>query len=88
MGRFDAKTSYKGQVTIPIEARKALGLPPGGGVQFIVGDDGKVSIVAKRSGLSHLKGVFGPGGATLDVDAAVLETVGRRTAIDRTEDDL
>ena len=88
MGRFDAKTSLKGQVTIPIEARKALGLPPGGAVQFVVGDDGGVTIVAKRTGLSHLKGIFGPSTTTLDVDEAIMETVGRRTALDRTEDDL
>ena len=87
MGRFDAKTSLKGQVTIPIEARKALGLPPGGAVQFIVGDDGKVSVVAKKSGLSHLKGIFKPRAAPLDVDKAIMDTVSRRTALDRTEDD-
>ena len=88
MGRIDAKTSMKGQVTIPIEARKALGLSPGGAVQFDIGDDGKVSVIAKRSGLSHLKGIFGPTAEVLDVDKAIMETVGRRTAIDRTEDDL
>ena len=87
MGRFEAKTSLKGQATIPIEVRKALGLPPGGSVQFIVGDDGKVSVVAKKSGLSHLKGIFGPASKTVDVDEAIMETVARRTAVDRMEDD-
>lgn len=87
MGRIDAKTSLKGQVTIPIEARRAFGLPPGGAVQFVVGGNGNVSIVAKKSGLAHLKGLFGPARETLDIDEAIMETVRLRNATDRTEDD-
>lgn len=88
MGRFEAKTSLKGQATIPIEVRKALGLPPGGSVQFIVADDGKVAVVAKKSGLAHLKGIFGPASHKVDVEEAIMETVSRRNAANRTEDDL
>lgn len=87
MGRFDVKTSLKGQITIPIEVRKAPGLPPGGSVQFIVGDDGKVSVVAKTSDLSHLRGIFGRFDKPVDVDEAIMETVARRAAVDRMEDD-
>lgn len=88
MGRFEAKTSTKGQATIPAEVRKALGLQPGGSVQFIVDDEGKVSVIAKKRGLSHLRGIFGKHeGPPLDVDEAIMETVARRTAMDRTEDD-
>jgi AbrB family looped-hinge helix DNA binding protein len=87
MGRFEAKTSMKGQATIPVEVRRALGLPPGGLVQFIVDDNGKVSVVAKKSGLSHIKGIFGKADGPIDIDEAVYETVRRRTAIDRREDD-
>jgi len=87
MGRFDAKTSMKGQATIPVEVRKALGLPPGGSVQFIVDDGGKVSVVAKKSGLRHIKGIFGKADGILDVDEAIAETVRRRTAVDRQEED-
>lgn len=87
MGRFEARTSLKGQATIPVEVRKALGLPPGGLVQFIVGDDGKVSVVAKKSGLAHLKGIFGPVSETIDIDEAIMETVSRRNAANRMEDD-
>lgn len=83
MGRFDAKTSQKGQVTIPIEARKALGLPPGGAVQFIVGDDGKVSIVAKHSDLSHLRGIFGKSAKPVDIEEAVMETLAEKSALSR-----
>ncbi|MDB5556226.1 MAG: hypothetical protein JWL86_6210 [Rhizobium sp.] len=87
MGRFEAKTSMKGQATIPVEVRNALGLPPGGSVQFVVDDAGKVTVVAKRAGLAHLKGIFGPARGTVDINEAIMETVGRRTAVDRREDD-
>lgn len=87
MGRFDARTSTKGQATIPIEVRKALGLPPGGSVQFIIGDDGKVSVIAKKSGLRHLKGIFNTPSEPVDIEDAIAETVQRRTDIDRREED-
>lgn len=77
----------KGQATIPIEVRKALGLAPGGSVQFVVKDNGEVAVVAKKSGLQHLKGIFGKATETLDVDSAIAETVRRRTAVDRQEED-
>jgi AbrB family looped-hinge helix DNA binding protein len=87
MGRFEAKTSMKGQATIPVEVRKALGLPPGGSVQFIVNDDGKVSVVAKKRGLSHVRGMFGRSSDKLNVDQAVQETVALRNDPGRVEDD-
>jgi AbrB family looped-hinge helix DNA binding protein len=87
MGRFEAKTSMKGQATIPIEVRKALGLAPGGSVQFVVDDEGKVSVVAKKSGLAHLKGIFGKPSEPVDTAQTIMETVTRRTAVDRTEED-
>lgn len=83
MGRIDAKTSMKGQVTIPIEARKALGLPPGGAVQFVVGEDGKVSIVAKSSDLSRLRGIFGRPDKPVDIEEAIMDTMAEKTALSR-----
>jgi hypothetical protein len=56
-------------------------------VQFIVGDDGKVSVVAKKTGLRHLKGIFGGSGGPFDVNQAIADTVERRTATNRNEDD-
>jgi AbrB family looped-hinge helix DNA binding protein len=86
MGIYDARTSVKGQTTIPVEVRKVLGLEPGGSVMFVTQDDGQVKIVAKKKGLRHLKGIFGPWeGPPMDVDAAIEETVARRTDPNRTE---
>lgn len=79
MGRYEAKTSRKGQATIPVEVRNLIGLEPGGSLQFIVSPEGQVSVVAKKSGLRHLKGLFGPQVAPVDVEAAISDTIGRRT---------
>ncbi|UVC07411.1 hypothetical protein IHQ71_19655 [Rhizobium sp. TH2] len=46
MLRLDAKTSLKGRFTVPAEVRRAIGLAPGGLLQFIVDDNGTVSITA------------------------------------------
>ena len=87
MGRFDAKTSMKGQATIPIEVRKALGLPPGGSVQFVVDDVGKVSIVAKKSDLSHLRGIFGRPDKPIDIEEAITQTLAEKSALSRSGGD-
>ena len=78
MGVFDAKTSQKGQVTVPVEVRKALGLPPGGRLQFRVQDDGRVVLVAKKQGISHLKGIFATPDTPIDIEAEIMAEVVER----------
>ncbi|MDR4307916.1 AbrB/MazE/SpoVT family DNA-binding domain-containing protein [Chelatococcus sambhunathii] len=85
MGRFDAKTSLKGQTTIPVEVRRALGLQPGGRVQFITDETGGVRLIAKTTTMRHLKKIFGPNQAAFNEDEAIAETVRRRTDPNRTE---
>lgn len=87
MARYDAKTSQKGQTTIPIEVRQLIGLEPGGTVQFVT-DGGAVRIVSKSKGLKHLKGLFAHGGPPIDIDEAIMDAVEARTDPDRTERDL
>jgi AbrB family looped-hinge helix DNA binding protein len=87
MAVFDAKTSQKGQATIPLEIRKLIGLKPGGTVQFVTTADGDVRLVARKSSLRHLKGLFGPLPEAMDIDAAIAETVRRRTDPNRTDAD-
>ena len=86
MGRFEAKTSMKGQATIPVEVRNALGLPPGGSVQFVVDDAGKVSVVAKTSDLSHLRGIFGRLDKPVDIEEAIMKTLAEKSALSRSDD--
>ncbi len=87
MAVYDAKTSRKGQATIPIEVRKIIGLQPGGTLQFLTTPDGDVRVVARKSSLRHLKGLFGPLSAPMDIDEAIAETVARRTDPSRTDPD-
>lgn len=87
MAVYDAKTSRKGQATIPAAVRKIIGLEPGGRVQFVTTPEGDVRLVARKSSLRHLKGLFGPLPAPMDIDEAIAETVARRTDPDRTDPD-
>ncbi|AYD01947.1 AbrB/MazE/SpoVT family DNA-binding domain-containing protein [Neorhizobium sp. NCHU2750] len=88
MGRFETKTSMDGEATIPVEVRQALGLRPGGSVQFIVDDEGKVTVVAKKSNMAQLRGILGKhDGAPLDVDEAITESVSQKVGLSRSGDD-
>lgn len=78
MGVYDAKTSQKGQVTVPVEVRKALGLLPGGRLQFRVQADGRVVLVAKKRGISHLKGIFATPDTPIDIEAEIMAEVQER----------
>jgi AbrB family looped-hinge helix DNA binding protein len=78
MGIFDAKTSTKGQVTVPAEVRKLLGLEPGGKLQFRTTEEGKVEIVAKKRGIAHLKGIFARPSEPIDIDAEIAAEVWER----------
>lgn len=44
------RVTIKGQVTIPQEVRDFAGFQPGTDVEFVIGDDGGVRIVAKGQG--------------------------------------
>ena len=54
-----ATVTAKGQVTIPVEIRKALQLKPGDKIHFFAGDNGRISIYPKNRSLQELKGKFG-----------------------------
>ena len=88
MARYDAKTSRKGQATIPIEVRELLGLKPGGTVQFITTPEGEVKLVAKSRGLESVKGLFAHGGPPLDIEQAIMDAVAARNDPNRTDPDL
>jgi AbrB family looped-hinge helix DNA binding protein len=78
MGMFEAKTSMKGQVTVPIEIRRVLGLPAGGRLQFKMLEDGRVEISAKKPGLAHIKGLFAKPDHRIDDDAEIMAEVWER----------
>jgi antitoxin PrlF len=54
----NATLTTKGQVTIPIQVRSALGLETGDRVEFVELEKGKFAIVAATRSVKDLKGVF------------------------------
>ena len=53
-----ATITSKGQITIPKDVRKILGLEPGDKVNFLIDDDGIVSFVPMKNDISTLKGII------------------------------
>ena len=53
-----ATLTSKGQITIPVEVRDALGLDAGDRVEFIEVEKGKFAIVAATRSVQELKGLF------------------------------
>lgn len=73
--RYQARTSQKGQATIPVEVRRKIGLEPGGVVEFVESESGEVVVRAKKRGMAHLRGIFGPQSQTLDIEQAITDSV-------------
>jgi antitoxin PrlF len=72
----------KGQITLPIEVRKRLGVVPGDRIEFTFQTDGSVKVENRRlRPLSELAGIFGKPDRPLTLEAmdeAIMETVSRR----------
>ena len=51
-----ATVTSKGQVTIPIEARKKLRIRPGTRLEFVVREDGRLEIIPLAGSAKGLKG--------------------------------
>lgn len=51
-----AAVTSKGQITIPAEVRKKLGLKPGDRVRFIEGESGEFFLRPKTGSIMNLKG--------------------------------
>ena len=85
MGLFDAKTSHKGQVTVPVGVRQLIGLEAGGKVQFQVDAAGKVTVIAKKRSIRALKGLVPRPEAVVDVKAVISAEVARRNRSGRDE---
>ena len=74
---YQSKMTAKGQTTIPLEVREALGVGPGDRIQYVV-MDGKVMIVPRNRPASslfgRLEGFAIPGTALSDYRRAVEES--------------
>ena len=47
----------KGQVTIPVEARRKLGIGPGTRLEFVVTDEGTLLVIPRSGSVRDLKGM-------------------------------
>ena len=83
MGIYDAKISDKGQVTVPVEVRRKLGIEGSQKLMFRDLPGGGVEIVAKKQGLQHLKGLFGKPEKPINDDDEIMATVWERNRPDR-----
>ena len=55
---FSAKVTSKGQVTIPAEVRKAMGLDPGAKVMFFPNSGGGFIMRARTGSIKDLRGIL------------------------------
>lgn len=73
---YKAKVTSKGQITLPAEVRKALGVEPGGKVVFFAGENGEF-ILRRVGSIMELEGCL----AGIEVprtDAEMNELIHRR----------
>ena len=71
-----ATVTAKGQVTLPVEARRRLGLKPGSKLEFIVIDDKRLEVIPLSESVSSLKGMVPKPKAPLslgDMQRAIIE---------------
>lgn len=57
-----AKVTTKGQITIPLEVRRKLGLDAGDRVQFVESETGGFQIIPATGSVAALKGIVPPVG--------------------------
>lgn len=63
-----ATLSSKGQITIPVAVRAALGLSTGDKVEFIQTEDGHFELIAATLPISALKGILGKPKKSLTIE--------------------
>jgi antitoxin PrlF len=53
-----SKVTSKGQVTLPVKARKQLGIRPGTKLEFIVKDKDRLEVIVISESIKSLKGML------------------------------
>jgi antitoxin PrlF len=62
------RVTQKGQVTIPLEVRRALGIHPGTDVQFRIEEQGVRLVVNPERAAQEIAGMRGAGSGELSTD--------------------
>ncbi|MEP7002373.1 MAG: type II toxin-antitoxin system PrlF family antitoxin [bacterium] len=65
---MSAKITSKGQITVPKVVRETLCLLPGDRMNFVIHDDGTVTVEAETVDLPSLRGVVRPGGIHVSIE--------------------
>lgn len=74
-----ATVTAKGQVTLPVEARRRLGITPGTKLEFLITDDGRLEVIPRTGSVRRLKGMLPPPEQPLtldEMDRAIAEGAG------------
>jgi AbrB family looped-hinge helix DNA binding protein len=75
-----ATLTTKGQITIPIDVRRALNVEAGDRVEFVQIEPGRFEVIAATRSVRDLKGRFGKPGRTVtleEMDAATAAQAAR-----------
>ena len=78
MGHFIGRVSPKGQLTIPSQARKEIGLEPGRIVRIETAN-GAAIITPKKQGARGLKGLVPKSPHPIDDDFEIMESIWEKT---------
>jgi AbrB family looped-hinge helix DNA binding protein len=70
------RVTQKGQVTIPLEVRRALGIHPGTDVQFRIEEQGVRLVVDPERAAEEIAGLRGAGSGELSTDEILALTRG------------
>lgn len=70
------RVTQKGQVTIPLEVRRALGIHPGSDVQFRIEEQGVRLVVDPERAAEEIAGLRGAGSGELSTDEILALTRG------------
>ena len=70
------RVTQKGQVTIPLEVRRALGIRPGANVDFVLDADGARLVVDPENAADEIARMRGAGDVELTTDEILALTRG------------
>ena len=63
-----ATVTSKGQITIPVDVRRAMRVEAGDRVDFIEVEPGRFEVVAATRSVTELKGMFGKASKTVSIE--------------------
>ena len=77
-----ATMTSKGQITIPIEIRKALGLKPGARIDFYEGEDGAYTLWPKTGSIMEMEGCIPKPNHTISIEEMNQAILDRASMLD------